>query len=644
MQTTADTALGYMKAWGNKAKQYALNLTDIEIKVEQATNNDPWGPHGTVMGEIAKASYDIDNYKQIMGVVARRLQDTEEDWRHVYKSLLLLEFMSKHGPQKVVEELVSNIGVVEKLQDFQYKDARGKDWGLNVRNRAKELANFVLNPDRVRSERAKAKQNESKYTGASNNDLGGGSAFSSKSSSGFGGGASALAKLPSTKASSRYDDDYEAPDRSTGTSKTSTNSFADDAVSATKARIEALRKETPMPDSPSKDSIPAKPPQARPRPSPAMPDSKGPKKLSDVKVSANIAASLGNIKLSSPAASPSSGSAARGAASGATTMPATATAMPASTTAAPSHMDLLGGLDAPAPAATPHGTGSPGADVWSTFSTSRDTASAAPDAFGTDPFGAAPAPDASGMDLFGAGPASVSRPSPSPAAAFSASSDPFAVGGADFGSSAFGASTTAGSSGAADPFGVSSLSATPSKAPTLASATPPARPLPEDMFAAPTSPAFGMGNFRAPPQQQQQAAPFGQMPPGLGQPGFGAFGGAAAGGYGAPQAGGFPPRPQAGGPFGMPQQQGAFVGQGMQGGFGGQQAAFGGQQAAFGGQQAGFGGQTGGSGGAPDPFGSDGAFGSSFAQAPASSLSPIAGKLGGSGGAKDPFADLSAFH
>ena len=44
---------------------------------------------------------------------------------------------------------------MEKLQSFQYKDAKGKDWGLNVRNRAKELANFVLNPDRVRSERAK---------------------------------------------------------------------------------------------------------------------------------------------------------------------------------------------------------------------------------------------------------------------------------------------------------------------------------------------------------------------------------------------------------------------------------------------------------------------------------------------------------
>ncbi len=52
--------------------------------------------------EITRASYELENYKQIMGVIARRLQDQGEDWRHVYKSLLLLEYMSKHGPQKVV--------------------------------------------------------------------------------------------------------------------------------------------------------------------------------------------------------------------------------------------------------------------------------------------------------------------------------------------------------------------------------------------------------------------------------------------------------------------------------------------------------------------------------------------------------------
>ena len=33
---------------------------------------------------------------------------------------------------QVVEELVSSIGVVEKLTGFQHKGANGRDWGLNM--------------------------------------------------------------------------------------------------------------------------------------------------------------------------------------------------------------------------------------------------------------------------------------------------------------------------------------------------------------------------------------------------------------------------------------------------------------------------------------------------------------------------------
>ena len=56
---------------------------------------------------------------------------------------------------QVVEEIVSNVGVIEKLANFQHKDANGKDWGLNVRQRAKELVALVTDTERVRSERAK---------------------------------------------------------------------------------------------------------------------------------------------------------------------------------------------------------------------------------------------------------------------------------------------------------------------------------------------------------------------------------------------------------------------------------------------------------------------------------------------------------
>ena len=54
-----------------------------------------------VCAEITREAFSFDSYKQIMGVLARRLQDEGENWRHVYKTLLLLEYMCKHGPQKV---------------------------------------------------------------------------------------------------------------------------------------------------------------------------------------------------------------------------------------------------------------------------------------------------------------------------------------------------------------------------------------------------------------------------------------------------------------------------------------------------------------------------------------------------------------
>jgi len=41
----------------DKAKTYINNMTDLEIKVHEATNHDPWGPHGAVMqGELGLKS------------------------------------------------------------------------------------------------------------------------------------------------------------------------------------------------------------------------------------------------------------------------------------------------------------------------------------------------------------------------------------------------------------------------------------------------------------------------------------------------------------------------------------------------------------------------------------------------------------
>ena len=40
---------GLVKTATNKVKQYTMNLSPLELKVEDATNMETWGPHGTVM-------------------------------------------------------------------------------------------------------------------------------------------------------------------------------------------------------------------------------------------------------------------------------------------------------------------------------------------------------------------------------------------------------------------------------------------------------------------------------------------------------------------------------------------------------------------------------------------------------------------
>lgn len=46
-----------------------------------------------------------------------------------YKALLLLEHLIKHGPGKIVGDVQSSAGVLDRLQHFQYKDANLKDHG-----------------------------------------------------------------------------------------------------------------------------------------------------------------------------------------------------------------------------------------------------------------------------------------------------------------------------------------------------------------------------------------------------------------------------------------------------------------------------------------------------------------------------------
>ena len=66
-----------------------MNYTEVESKVREATNDDKWGPHGTIMGELAKYTYTYENFPEVMGMLWKRMLLEKANWRRVYKVKLL---------------------------------------------------------------------------------------------------------------------------------------------------------------------------------------------------------------------------------------------------------------------------------------------------------------------------------------------------------------------------------------------------------------------------------------------------------------------------------------------------------------------------------------------------------------------------
>ena len=119
-------------------KNVAHNYTDAQVKVREATSNDPWGPSSTQMSEIADLTYNTIAFSEIMQMIWKRLNDHGKNWRHVYKALVLLEYLIKTGNDKVAKQCQENIFAIQTLKDFQFVEDN-KDQGLNVREKAKAM-------------------------------------------------------------------------------------------------------------------------------------------------------------------------------------------------------------------------------------------------------------------------------------------------------------------------------------------------------------------------------------------------------------------------------------------------------------------------------------------------------------------------
>ncbi|XP_047221504.1 epsin-3 isoform X2 [Girardinichthys multiradiatus] len=146
----------------------------VNVKVREATSNDPWGPSSSLMSEIADLTFNVVAFAEVMGMVWKRLNDSGKNWRHVYKALTLLDYLLKTGSERVAQQCRENAFTIQTLRDFQYVDRDGRDQGANVREKARQLVCLLRDDDRLRQERSQALKTKERMAGGGNGGSSGG--------------------------------------------------------------------------------------------------------------------------------------------------------------------------------------------------------------------------------------------------------------------------------------------------------------------------------------------------------------------------------------------------------------------------------------------------------------------------------------
>uniref|UniRef100_A0A8C6ICJ7 ENTH domain containing 1 n=1 Tax=Mus spicilegus TaxID=10103 RepID=A0A8C6ICJ7_MUSSI len=136
-----------------QVKNFVKNYSDAEKKVREATSNDPWGPSSSLMLAISDMTFNAASLSEIMHMLWQRLSDHGKNWRHVYKSLALMDYLIKNGSRKVIQYCREGVCNLQMLKDFQHIDEAGKDQGHYIRERSKQVITLLMDEQLLHKER-----------------------------------------------------------------------------------------------------------------------------------------------------------------------------------------------------------------------------------------------------------------------------------------------------------------------------------------------------------------------------------------------------------------------------------------------------------------------------------------------------------
>jgi len=146
------------------AKNKWYQYDEAEVRVREATSNDAWGASSSLLNQIAEDCSHPVRYQSVMAMLWRRLSD-EKHFRHVLKSLVLVDYLLRNANKKFVHEIQRRKNFFKKLQDFKYWNDNGEDIAGDIRTKVTALMELIDDDEALETARNEAAKTKGKIYG-----------------------------------------------------------------------------------------------------------------------------------------------------------------------------------------------------------------------------------------------------------------------------------------------------------------------------------------------------------------------------------------------------------------------------------------------------------------------------------------------
>ncbi|MEW5307626.1 MAG: hypothetical protein WDW36_010005 [Sanguina aurantia] len=161
------STMAYLKDYVSSIKAGRSHIySPVERICRAATRNEPWGPSGTMLNELAELSHDPEAVQVIFAVLEYRMKLPPARWQNVYKALLVLHFLITRGSETAVALSCLLALQLTALAHFQHVNAAGRDCGIDVQRRSQLLRELIADEAGLGAERARCMSCKARLAGS----------------------------------------------------------------------------------------------------------------------------------------------------------------------------------------------------------------------------------------------------------------------------------------------------------------------------------------------------------------------------------------------------------------------------------------------------------------------------------------------